>query len=164
MLGWRNLISRARTLTSTSLQDWLKGAQPPGSTDALAEQTVRGISSFASLFCVALAGIGSGRASFTNQAGLIDEVLNPGSWRRNGLTVVVSLPEAAAYFYQALAGALCIYIGQYAPAIQMIRTEIKLPTERDSAPLWRQHSIIGWPEAFARASDIAWTALVGFGP
>jgi hypothetical protein len=159
ILDWRNLVAKARNLAGTNLQDWVRNTHAPGDTGALVEQTVKGITSFAPLFCVAFAGIGSGRSGFANQSALIDEVLNPSSWQRSGLTVVVSLPEAAAFFYQALAGSLYIYTGQYAPAIQMIRAEIKLPTERDSAPLWRRHSIVGWPGAFAGNSEIAWSAL-----
>jgi hypothetical protein len=34
-----------------------------------------------------------------------------------------------------------------------------LPSERQSDPLWKLHSIVGWPDAFAGNSEIAWRAL-----
>jgi len=161
LLEWRLLTQRARNLVPPALDRWRTAheQESPGSSNTLIQQTTEGVETFSPLFCLALAGIGSGRAGFANQSALLDEVLHPENWNHGGLVVVTALPEAAAFVYQALSGSMQLFTAQYRPAIQMIRSAIESPMRRDAVPLWTSHELIGWPQSYGHNSEMAWAAL-----
>ena len=140
VLAWRHLVRKARNAVEPTLKTWRQRYETNtvGDMDSLLNQSLEGIEAFSPLFCVALAGIGSGRSDFTNQAGLIDIVLHPDSWNMGGLVIITAIPEAAVFVYQALSGAMYLYTGQYGPAINMARTKVQTPMEREPSPLDRK--------------------------
>jgi len=161
LLEWRLLTQRARNLVPPALDRWRVAHEQhsPGSFDTLIQQTTEGVETFSPLFCLALAGVGSGRAGFANQAALLDEVLHPINWNQGGLEVVTALPEAAVFVYQALSGSMQLYTAQYGPAVQMIRSTVESPMRRGATPLWTSHEMIGWPRSYGHNSEFAWAAL-----
>lgn len=159
IMQWRELTRNARKNISQGLAAWrAKFPNPP--TDAtLIAQSLEGISVFAPLISVALAGIGSGRDKFANQLSLLEEILNPRDWNRGGLVVVVELPSAAAFIYQALHGAMCLYTEQINHAISMIRSNMEFHNRNNRFPIWKNHTVMGWPESLGRNSGVAWSVL-----
>jgi len=161
VLAWRHLVRKARNSVEPVLKTWRQkyDTTAVGDMDSLLNQSLDGIEAFSPLFCMALAGIGSGRSDFTNQSALIDIVLHPDSWNMGGPVIVTAIPEAAVFVYQALSGAMYLYTGQYGPAINMVRTKVQTPMEREPSPLWSHHELIGWPKSFHNSST-AWAALL----
>lgn len=161
ILQWRELTRNARKNIGPRLASWrAKYPNPPATIETLVDQTLEGICEFAPLISIALAGIGSGRERFSNQLSLLDEILNPKDWSRGGLVIVTDLPVAAAFVYQSLHGAMCLYTEQINPAIEMIRSNYNFPDWNDPIPIWKNHKVMGWPTSFGGNSEHAWNALV----
>ncbi len=114
LVAWRKIIRQAKRSITQHLAEWRKKQEssPPRKKDDLPEIALEGISGYASLFAIALAGIESGREKFSNQISVLDEILNPRSWNHGGLTVLVNFPETVAYVYQALHGGMCLQTDQ----------------------------------------------------
>ncbi len=161
ILQWRELIRNARKNIALGLAAWReKYPQVPSTKEALIDQSIEGINEFAPLISMALAGIASGREKFTNQLSLLEEILNPRDWNQGGFTVVVGIPSAGAFIYQALHGAMCLYTDQVTHAISMVRSNMKFRNLNESIPIWQNHEIMGWPTSLGHNSEDAWNVLV----
>lgn len=107
---------------------------------------------------MALAGVVSTKEKFNNQASVLDDILFPKEWNRSGLTVIVDLPETAAFVYQALHGAAALITNQLTLGIRLARA--RLDDSRDKrVPLYRKSEIIGWPKTLGGNSRVAWEFL-----
>lgn len=160
ILQWRELIRNARKNIAPGLAVWReKYPRAPSTKEALIDQSIEGISEFAPLISLALAGIASGREKFANQLSLLEEILNPRDWNQGGFTVVVGIPSAGAFIYQALYGAMCLYTEQVTHAVTMVRTNMKFRDWNEPIPIWKNHGIMGWPESLGHNSEDAWNVL-----
>ncbi len=161
ILQWRELIRSARKNIAPGLAAWReKYPQAPATKEALINQSIEGISEFAPLISMALAGIASGREKFTNQLSLLEEILNPRDWNQGGFSVVVGIPSAGAFIYQALHGAMCLYTEQITHAISMVRSNMKFRDWNEPIPIWQNHEVMGWPTSLGHNSEEAWNVLV----
>jgi hypothetical protein len=161
IMQWRDLTRIVRKNIAPGLAAWrAKYLNAPSTKETLIDQSIEGISEFAPIISMALAGIASGRDKFANQLSLLEEILNPKDWNRSGFTVVVELPSAGAFIYQALHGAMCLYTEQVTHAISMVRSNMKFFELNEPIPIWKNHKVMGWPTSLGGDSEDAWNALV----
>jgi hypothetical protein len=118
-----------------------------------------GAKTYAPLMAVTLAGVESGRAEFINQISIIDEILHPRGWNWNGALIIVNLPDAVAYIYQAVHGAMCLETNQLALALRLARAKIEKVPIQEAMPLYQISDIIGWPDSFNHTATVAWRFL-----
>jgi hypothetical protein len=161
MLRWRRLIAASRATIRPALdQWWIKyGGSHPGPVPTLVEQSMEGAASFAPLAAIALAGIASENERYENQVGLIDDILNPSEWHRNGLVIRVELPETGAFIYQALSGAMCLNMQNIDVAMRLARESIPSRTDGGRKQMWLHHNIVMWPQALGHNAAAAWDVL-----
>jgi hypothetical protein len=158
MLKWRQTVANARRSVKSALKAWTEkyATTHPGDINALIEESMEGAAAFAQLTAVALAGVASGRPKFSNQIGLLEDILNPSEWQRSGFVIRTELPETGAFAYQALLGATCLYIGNVRPAIHLACSSTADRKTATTIALWRRHDIIGWPEALGKNATKTW--------
>jgi hypothetical protein len=163
MLRWRRMVAGARRAVGPALKTWANqhAATHPGQIDALIEESMEGAAAFSPLTAIALAGVASGRAKFSNQIGLLEDILNPSEWQRAGLVIRVELPETGAFAYQALLGSVCLHVGNIRLAIELARSSTYNRKTGTSMPLWQRHDIIGWPEALGKNATKTWQVALG---
>jgi len=162
IMQWRELTRNARKSAHESLNTWRLANEnyDSQSKEDIVKQTLVGVQSFSPLIAIALAGVASGRSKFATQLALLDDILNPKDWNRSGFVRIVEIPKAAAFIYQALHGAMCLYTDQVTQAVEMVRSSIKLTDYPEQIEIWRVHEIIGWPTSFTHNSTVAWEVLV----
>jgi hypothetical protein len=158
IVAWRKIVRQAKQPTSEMLLKWRKiqDRNPPKTKDELPEAVLGGISSYAPLFAIALAGIESGRDKFNNQISILDEIANPRKWEYAGLSIIVRFPHTIAYIYQALHGAMCLATEQLNIAIRLARSKIKTTFDEKPQSLWLNHKLMGWPTTLGDDCKIAW--------
>jgi TIR domain len=158
MLSWRRIVSEARNAMRPILSEWWSkyGNNIPGEKDTLVEQSMEGVTAFAPLTAIALAGIASGAPKFQHQAGLLEDVLNPAEWNRGGLVVRTELPETGAFVYQALHGAMCLHVGNLGAAMTLAGTQTVPRTSSNALALWQRHDIVMWPQALGHEATRTW--------
>jgi hypothetical protein len=163
MLRWRRIVAGARRVVKPALKTWSDqhSRTQPGTIDVLIEESMEGAAAFAPLTAVALAGVASGRPKFSNQIGLLEDILNPAEWQRGGLVIRVELPETGAFAYQALLGSMCLHIGNVRQAIELARCSTLNRKTGNTMPLWQRHDIIGWPEALGKNATKTWAVALG---
>lgn len=163
MLRWRRTVANARRAVKPVLTTWFKkyATTRPEDRDALVEQSMEGVAAFAPLTATALAGVASGNPKFSNQLGLLEDILNPLEWERSGFVVRVELPETGAFAYQALLGSTCLHIGNVRLAIELARCSTVDRKTGNTMPLWQRHDIIGWPEALGKNATGTWHVALG---
>lgn len=159
--SWRNLVDMARAETQTHLGEWWAkyGNSVPTSVE-LIKQSIEGISASESLVAIALAGVGSGRAKFSNQVAIFEDIVMPVGWQRSGFTVRTDLPDATGFIFQAIHGALCLHTSQLSTAINFVREEIKVSGSSERRPVHKIPQFMGWPGALAEDSRISWQAVL----
>lgn len=157
---WRRIIRLSRADMGPRLTEWwakYSTTAPPA--PELVEQSMEGSSAFAPLAAIALAGVASGNTRFQNQAGLIEDVLNPAEWQRSGFNVRIELPTTGAFLYQALHGAMCLHVSNLPAAMKLARMELPTLNSAGVAPLWRQHGMVVWPVALGRSATESWKII-----
>jgi len=161
LVAWRKLIQHARKPLRENILEWRKNAETfhDAEGDKYIEFVMDGISIYAPLFSIALAGIESGRDKFNNQISLMDDILFPKGWNWSGSTRIVHFPFSAAYIYQGLHGAMGLLTNQLDISIRLARTNFETPMGSEKKPLFLYPDIIGWPDALGRNSAIAWQKL-----
>lgn len=158
MMGWRRLIGTARAAVAPALLAWRDryAMAPFDPAGALVEESMECVAAFAPLMAIALAGVGSGRARFANQLGLLEDILHPPEWSGGGmLTVRAETPTAAGFIYQGLHGAMCLQTGQLGLATKFIGSSIEPCSGTGSLPVWKYHTLMGWPTALGTAAGTA---------
>jgi hypothetical protein len=156
--GWRQLVKRVRLPIQPSLSQWRKKYEqnPPQTVEDLHLAADEAVSIISPLLVIAMAGVESGRAEFTDQRALFDEVYELDGWGMSGLTMLVDLPYTLGYIYQALHGAVCIYTGQLELALELADMKVREKYHSEYASVWRISRIIGWPETLGGNSVTAW--------
>jgi hypothetical protein len=164
ILEWRKLVAVTRRSTSIVLKEWLAkyGTIHPGEVSVLVDQSLEGIAAFAPLTAIALAGVTSANPKFSNQIGLLEDILNPSEWQRSGFVVRTELPESGAFAYQAMLGATCLYIGNVRSAIELTRSSTVDRRSGAATELWQRHNVVVWPESLGKNADGTWQIALGF--
>lgn len=162
IIAWRKIIRQANAPISSLMNDWRAKYDNVSfnEKDIFYKAADDGISIYSNMFVIALAGIESGREKFNNQISLLDEILYPNKWNQSGSTVLVFFPLTVAFIYQALHGAMCLQTDQLQTAVNLARTKIELPLEREKKILYQTAEIIGWPESLGGNSTTAWNYLM----
>lgn len=120
--------------------------------DEAREMVLEAASMYAPLIAIALAGVESGTDRFRNQTAVLSDILNPGGWVRSGRTILVDLPKALAFIYQALNGAMCVQSRQFDLAFDLARCPIVEEFREVEAPPLSTHTgINGWVESLGRS-------------
>lgn len=161
LLGWRQLVKKVRAPVSTFLIEWRRQYehakhQSDGSFDDAVDEAVRGI---APLLVIALAGVESGRPELNDQRSLLDDIYEVDGWALSGLTVVVDLPGALCYVYQALHGAVCLLTGQLELALELVDMQVRDKSSSKFETLFNLSEIISHPASLMGHSDHAWKFL-----
>lgn len=159
ILAWRKLFAMSKQERLGLLTQWrIKYEKnPPREDKDLPRMALEGIDVYSQLFCVAFAGVVSGKAKFIDQASALDEVLHPKGWNRSGLSVIVELPETAAFVFQALHGATCLQTDQLSLALNLARMRVDL--DGRGHPLHKISRIIGYPPSLGRNYKTGWEFL-----
>jgi hypothetical protein len=161
VLAWRRLKSSVRRESINRLAEWrsIHESSAPTTEDGLIQQSLEGISTYIPMMVVALAGVASRNPTFNDQFSTFDEMLFPEDWNLGGYTVIVDLPYAAAFIFQALHGAMCIQTAQLPLAIKLIRTSINFPDINQTIPAWKHYGIMGHSDSLTRKSTVSWKIL-----
>lgn len=161
LVMWRKLIRSVRAPIPGQLEAWRKKYEGniPKDKAQLPSMVEDAAKAYAPLMMVALAGLESGRTEFVNQATLVDEILHPRGWNWNGVTTIVNLPDAIAYIYQALHGAMCLETDQLPLARGLALMKIERASAQEATPLYRNTDIIGWPDSLGQTATVAWKFL-----
>jgi hypothetical protein len=160
MLAWRRIVAEGRNAMRPILTEWRDryGNNVPQDKDTLVEQSMEGVTAFAPLTAIALAGLASGVPKFQHQAGLLEDVLNPAEWNRSGFVVRTELPEAGAFVYQALHGAMSLHVGNLGAAMTLARAQTVPRSSSSALALWQRHDIVMWPQALGHDATRTWQA------
>jgi hypothetical protein len=158
---WRRLLRSARDNSRGSIAVFLRdvGQTRPLQKDHLSSFVLNFAASYESLFATALAGVESGDPRFCNQQSILDEILNPSGWSLGGFSIVVALPRAVAFIYQALHGAVCVETGQLALARRLARTRVDVGNSGNKDQLLKSYDLVGYGESFSGEPRIAWDTL-----
>jgi hypothetical protein len=124
--AWRELVRKVKEPLSGRLNGWRKQYEGARSMQVakLPEMVLEAATIYSPLMAVALAGVESGNAKFSNQQAMLDEFVRPREWSTSGLVVVGSVPEALVFTYQALHGATCLELGELPLAIALSRARV----------------------------------------
>lgn len=153
MVGWRQLVKQVKPAVIADLVEWKRDYQDrrQGSEDVLASQLFGEVVTLASpLMLIACAGIESGRESLSDQRALLDDLITLPDWRGGARPI----PATLGFYYQLLHGALCVDTHQYALASRLFTTSVSYG-DRKYAPVWKTHTLIGYPPWFPTATG-AW--------
>ncbi len=165
LVAWRRLVRETRLKAYRDLREWRAKTenQLPEDDKERIQQMLGGVSIYSPMISIAIAGVESGREGFKNQIGLLDEILFPSEWNENGRTILVRLPFAAGFVYQAVHGAMCLQTDQLPLALDMGKSKVEDSRGREGRQLWRLHEITGWPESFRtkKTGIDAWQGLSG---
>ncbi len=162
LIAWRRMIKEIKLTTPFSLQDWRKKrnldeARAKNEAPSILNEAVE---LYAPLFAVALAGIQSGQEKFRDQRSLMDELLNPSGWQKNGCTSVVEIPRGLIFVYQALCGATFLDTDQLSLVIQLAQTRVSNWYGQPILPLIESPELVGWPASLEDSCLMAWNFLV----
>lgn len=165
LLTWRKLLRSTNEKVLPQLAAWRAkhDGKVPQSNEELVAATLDGAAILSPLIAIGLAGLNSENKKFTNQVALLEEVIQPKGWNRAGLVITAEMPECAAFFYQALYGAMCVYCGRLSTSVDFIRSRIELAHADNSKPIWRNHRIVGWPKSLPEDSKFIWNCLSSIG-
>lgn len=158
LVAWRKVIRQAKQSIPRKINEWRKiqDQNPPKNKETLPDIVLAGISPYAALFAIALAGVESGRDKFNNQISTLDEVLNPHEWNYAGYKILADFPDTSAYVYHLLHGAICLATGQIDLAVTFARTKIKEKHYESSIAVIQNHRITGWPSTLGGDCNVAW--------
>lgn len=152
-LAWQEFVRYTRTTCRTKLMTFRHEKEANATISNINDATeiaIEAASLYSPLMAIALAGVESGSERFRNQTGVLSDILNPGGWIRGGLVVLVELPNALAYIYQALNGAMCVQSHQFDLAAALAQSPLVLESRDEVAPLFTVRSIIGWIDSLGR--------------
>lgn len=163
LVTWRKLMAEKKTAIVHRFDASQKSNRGSiGEEEAVSATNVRSsLEAFEPLFAIAIAGVESGQPRFCQQASLIYDLIEAPAFERTGSPVVV-LPEAAAFTFQAILGAMTVYSTQNFLTLELATQRVvdSYPS-RDSGPLFANHPLVGWPKAFDTKCTPAWNYLIG---
>jgi hypothetical protein len=146
-LEWQRFVRTTRRECLGKLVEFREAHEKAriANDDEMREMVLEAVSVYAPLVAIALAGVESGTERFRNQTAVLSDILNPSGWVRSGRTILVDLPKALAFIYQALNGAMCVQSRQFDLAATLARSPIVAEFRKENAyPLFARTDINGW--------------------
>ena len=161
MVRWRRLVVAHRIAVAEPLLKWRESTShtPPTLTGQLPDFVCGALTPYQALFAVALAGIESEQPKFNQQSSLVHDLRELRGWEPIGRDIIDGIPEAVAWVFQSLAGAMCIYTSQSANALDLGCQRVKERYDDASKPLFLAHSLTGWPSSLDTSCRVAWVLL-----
>lgn len=160
LIAWRRLVDAQKAAVNGPLVVW-RDKHLESSAKKVSELptlVTEGLRSYQHLFATALAGIESCENKVNQQGSLIYDLIKPSDWERSGWVVVLRFPDAAAWAFQALAGAMYVRSGQISLALDLLTQRINL-RNRGSSPLFKISNLTGWPESLGSQCWVSWEYL-----
>lgn len=157
LLGWRQLLKSVRPAVIADLVQWKQDYQVrrEANESILASQFFgEAVTLAAPLLLMATAGIESGRDRFTDQRGLLGDLLALPDWWGEAR----SIPTSLGFYYQLFHGALCMDTGQLRLAAGLFQMAVHIG-EGESRPVWQTRRLIGYPPWFPSATA-AWNYAI----
>jgi hypothetical protein len=163
VMGWRKLVQKTREPLATNLIAWRTSYEParPVPIVDLPRIVSEGAAVYSPLIGLAVAGAVSGSSKFSNQASILDELISPPGWNGSGMTYLAQIPAALVFTFQAVHGAACLFSGELMRAIVISRARLLCPYSSEMEALFKQQTLVGWPESLSQRPDLAWAYLVG---
>lgn len=161
-VAWRKFLQKATSTYPKKLLGWRKaeGNALPTEAKDLPQWALPGVTSISPLLAIALAGVESQSEYFSNQVGLIDELIRPDGWENSGNTIVTRFPELIVFVYQALLGSVAMQSQQAEIAQRLAWVDIPDYSFGEAPnPLFRYTKVTGWPESLNHTCTIAWAFL-----
>lgn len=163
LASWNWLINKKRTTFSEPLNEWFSRWQWPRErsiNDDLAKQiNLEGLKALEPLFAVALAGVASRVDGCNRQEELVHDLLEPPSWNRSGIKLVVDFPETSVFVFQNLLGAFYIHSKQIDLLFNLANQRLQFQGLQRT-PLWNSPYVVGWPFSLGkdghRSCNEAW--------
>lgn len=152
MLGWRQLLKRIQPGSFKSLVQWRQhklDGQRPESKEQLVQVVNEAVDIISPLISVALVGVESGREQFRDQRSLLDDLLNIVGWNPAGYTTWVSIPNALAYVYHSLHGALSLNTNQIDLALSLARVKLPVAHGTKYIHVWQRGELRGYSESIS---------------
>lgn len=166
LVSWRKLVANKKAAVIPKLRLWResmgqKGGSPfPQSENEMPAFVASGLKAYLPLLAVAIAGVESNQPKFNQHGGLIYDLLEAPGWERTGPSIVVTMPEAAVFTFQAALGAMAVFSNQNGLICDLATLRISDSVgSRESAPLFAQHQLVGWPRSFDTKCTPAWNYL-----
>ncbi len=162
LMGWRKLVQKAREPLAKNLIAWRSNYEGQSAliTD-LPKIVTEGASVYSPLIGLAVAGAVSGNAKFSNQASILDELMEPANWNGSGMAYLTQIPSALVFTFQAVHGAACVFRGALIKGIMISRARVRDSYNREMEELFKQPPLIGWPHSLSERPDLAWNYLTG---
>lgn len=163
MGAWRKIVRQTKKPISNDILKWRAKYEKDRAEFTAADLTsfaLEGLTPYAPLFAISLAGIESGRKSFVNQISFLDEIKFPKDWNGNGLTRIVHLPQFAIFIFHSLHGALCLQTEQIPVAMNLICTRMNRYSSDISQPLYKNHEFMGWADTIGGRISNSWRFLM----
>ena len=155
LMSWRKLIQKTREPLAKNLIAWRSKFE--GQQVLVAE----GATVYSPLISLAVAGVVSGNAKFSNQASILDELIEPAGWDGSGMAYLTQMPSALVFTFQAVHGAACLFSGALMNGILISRARVRDSYSSEMEELFKQPPLVGWPHSLSEQSDLAWNYLVG---
>jgi len=161
MVSWRRVISGHRAAASKAILEWRAKIEqsPPTKKAELPPMLWEALTAYQPLFASAVSAIESAQPKFNQQGSLIHDLMEPKGWQRSGSTIIIALPDAAAWVFQALAGAMYVHTAQIDLALDLATQRIPERYSNNSSPLYLTHDLVGWPESLDTTCTVAWQFL-----
>ncbi|HKB89129.1 MAG TPA: toll/interleukin-1 receptor domain-containing protein [Opitutaceae bacterium] len=167
LVSWRKLVAVKKSAVIPKLNLWREsvdkkgGPRFPETEGEMPAFVSSAMHAYGPIMAVAIAGAESCQPKFNQQTGLIYDLLEAPGWERTGSSQVVTMPEAAAFTFQALLGAMAIFSSQNGLACDLALLRISDPmVSLESSLLYTEHRLIGWPRSFDTKCTPAWNYLI----
>ncbi|MGA3268537.1 MAG: toll/interleukin-1 receptor domain-containing protein, partial [Verrucomicrobiota bacterium] len=160
LIGWRKLVQKTREPLARNLIAWRSAYEgKPARLVDLQRIVTDGVTVYSPLISLAVAGAVSGKPKFSNQASILDELIEPAGWNGSGMTYLTQIPWASMFTFQAVHGAACVFCGALMKGIEISRARVRDSYSTEMGELFKQPSLVGWPHSLGERPDFAWSYL-----
>lgn len=162
LVSWRKAIAAQKGASLRELLCWRDETLKRAATtpEEAHEQIRAGLAVYQPLFALAVAGVGSGEARFRQHGSLVYDLLEIKDWNSSGLRMIGAMPQAAAWVFHSLIGAMCVHTNQLDLALELATQRIQRRHSDESNPLFLEHGLVGWPDVFDTTCTKAWPFLM----
>jgi hypothetical protein len=162
LMGWRKLVQKTREPLAKNLIAWRSAYEgKPALVADLPRIVTEGATVYSPLISLAVAGAVSGNAKFSNQASILDELIEPAGWNGGGMAYLTQIPSALVFTFQAVHGAACVFCGALMRGIEISRARVRDSYSSEMEELFKQPPLVGWPHSLNERPDFAWNYLAG---
>ena len=160
--GWHQHIERIQRNTFNTLVQWqqdeLNGRQIE-STEKLTEVVDKAVEIISHLISTVLMWGEANKRELKDQESILYDLLNIPEWNRAGDEFWADIPNALGYVYHSLHGSFCLSIYQLDLALNLARTEIPIPGQTKTFPVWDSRELMGWARSLGPNCIEGWKYL-----